>query len=91
MECDLEALQKYLGQKEVEIGVDLGIGNATARVWGCDLTEGYVKENATIRPRLAYPLIFSPWRIAGPVERLHDLLLMLEIARIEADVHDGAV
>ena len=46
LECDLEALQKYLGQKEVEIGVDLGIGNATARVWGCDLTEGYIKENA---------------------------------------------
>jgi glutamate N-acetyltransferase/amino-acid N-acetyltransferase len=46
VECDLEALQKYLAQKEVEIGVDLGIGNATARVWGCDLTEGYIKENA---------------------------------------------
>jgi glutamate N-acetyltransferase/amino-acid N-acetyltransferase len=46
VECDLETLQKYLGQKEVEIGVDLGIGNATACVWGCDLTEGYVKENA---------------------------------------------
>jgi glutamate N-acetyltransferase/amino-acid N-acetyltransferase len=46
LECDLEALQKYLGQKEVEIGVDLGIGNAMARVWGCDLTEGYIKENA---------------------------------------------
>jgi glutamate N-acetyltransferase / amino-acid N-acetyltransferase len=46
VECDLAALQKYLGQKEVEIGVDLGIGNASARVWGCDLTEGYVKENA---------------------------------------------
>jgi glutamate N-acetyltransferase/amino-acid N-acetyltransferase len=46
VECDLAALQRYLGQKEVEIGVDLGIGNASARVWGCDLTEGYVKENA---------------------------------------------
>jgi glutamate N-acetyltransferase / amino-acid N-acetyltransferase len=44
--CELEALQKYLGQPEVEIGVDLGIGHASARVWGCDLTEGYVKENA---------------------------------------------
>jgi glutamate N-acetyltransferase/amino-acid N-acetyltransferase len=44
--CDLEALQKYLAQQEVEIGVDLGIGNATVRVWGCDLTEGYIKENA---------------------------------------------
>jgi glutamate N-acetyltransferase / amino-acid N-acetyltransferase len=28
------------------IGVDLGIGKARARVWGCDLTEGYIKENA---------------------------------------------
>jgi glutamate N-acetyltransferase/amino-acid N-acetyltransferase len=46
VECDLAALQKYLAQKEVEIGVDLGIGTTSARVWGCDLTEGYVKENA---------------------------------------------
>jgi glutamate N-acetyltransferase/amino-acid N-acetyltransferase len=46
VECDLESLRKYLGQPEVEIGVDLGIGSASARVWGCDLTEGYVKENA---------------------------------------------
>jgi glutamate N-acetyltransferase / amino-acid N-acetyltransferase len=44
--CDLEVLRKYLAQSEVEIGVDLGIGNASARVWGCDLTEGYIKENA---------------------------------------------
>jgi glutamate N-acetyltransferase/amino-acid N-acetyltransferase len=46
VECDLEALRKYLGQSEVEIGVHLGIGSAAARVWGCDLTEGYIKENA---------------------------------------------
>jgi glutamate N-acetyltransferase/amino-acid N-acetyltransferase len=46
VDCDLEALRKFLGQPEVEIGVDLGIGNASARVWGCDLTEGYIKENA---------------------------------------------
>ena len=44
--CDLDALRKYLGRGEVSIGVDLGIGHAAARVWGCDLTEGYVKENA---------------------------------------------
>jgi glutamate N-acetyltransferase/amino-acid N-acetyltransferase len=44
--CDLEALRKYLGQPEVSIAVELGIGKASARVWGCDLTEGYVKENA---------------------------------------------
>jgi glutamate N-acetyltransferase/amino-acid N-acetyltransferase len=44
--CDLEALRRYLGQSEVLIGVNLGIGKARARVWGCDLTEGYIKENA---------------------------------------------
>ena len=46
MDCDLQALRKYLGQSEVRISVDLGIGKASARVWGCDLTEGYIKENA---------------------------------------------
>jgi glutamate N-acetyltransferase/amino-acid N-acetyltransferase len=35
-----------LAQSEVSIGVDLGIGKASVRVWGCDLTEGYIKENA---------------------------------------------
>jgi glutamate N-acetyltransferase/amino-acid N-acetyltransferase len=46
VDCDLEALRKYLAQPEVSIGVELGIGKASARVWGCDLTEGYIKENA---------------------------------------------
>ena len=46
IDCDLEALRKDLNRPEVAIGVELGIGNASARVWGCDLTEGYVKENA---------------------------------------------
>jgi len=46
VDCDLEALRKYLGQSEVTIHVDLGIGKTFARVWGCDLTEDYIKENA---------------------------------------------
>ncbi len=46
VDCDLEALRAYLGQKEVSISVGLGIGKTSARVWGCDLTEGYIKENA---------------------------------------------
>jgi glutamate N-acetyltransferase / amino-acid N-acetyltransferase len=45
-DCDLEALRHYLARPEVAIIVDLGIGKASARVWGCDLTEGYIKENA---------------------------------------------
>jgi glutamate N-acetyltransferase/amino-acid N-acetyltransferase len=46
VDCDLQALRDYLGQPEVTIAVDLGIGKAKGRVWGCDLTEGYIKENA---------------------------------------------
>ena len=46
VDCDLEALRKYLGQSEILINVDLGIGKVSARVWGCDLTEDYIKENA---------------------------------------------
>ena len=44
--CDLESLRNYLGEPEVTITVELGLGRASARVWGCDLTEGYIKENA---------------------------------------------
>ena len=46
VDCDLEALRSYLSQPEATIGVHLGIGKAKARVWGCDLTEEYIKENA---------------------------------------------
>jgi glutamate N-acetyltransferase/amino-acid N-acetyltransferase len=46
VDCDLEALRSYLSQSEATIGVHLGIGKAKARVWGCDLTEEYIKENA---------------------------------------------
>lgn len=42
----LEAVSRYLANKEVFFHVDLGLGTAQATVWGCDLTEGYVKENA---------------------------------------------
>jgi glutamate N-acetyltransferase / amino-acid N-acetyltransferase len=31
---------------EVTFRVDLGLGSASARAWGCDLTEGYVVENS---------------------------------------------
>ena len=31
---------------EVILRVDLGLGDATARAWGCDLTEAYVVENS---------------------------------------------
>jgi glutamate N-acetyltransferase/amino-acid N-acetyltransferase len=35
-----------MGGDEVLIHVSLGIGSGTATVWGCDLTDGYVRINA---------------------------------------------
>ena len=45
-EQELEELSAYLRRDEVLIHVSLGIKNGTARVWGCDLTDGYVRINA---------------------------------------------
>ena len=35
-----------LAREVVEIDVALGVGDGEARAWGCDLTKGYVEENA---------------------------------------------
>ncbi len=40
---------KHLQGDEVEITVDLGIGNGHATVWTCDLTHGYISINADYR------------------------------------------
>ena len=45
-ERELEELSSYLQGDEVLIHVSLGIGSGTARAWGCDLTDGYVRINA---------------------------------------------
>jgi glutamate N-acetyltransferase/amino-acid N-acetyltransferase len=42
----LAQLSAYLGGDEVLIHVSLGIADGTATVWGCDLTDGYVRINA---------------------------------------------
>ena len=41
--------RRALEGDEVTIGVDLGAGAATARVWTCDLTAGYIEINASYR------------------------------------------
>ena len=43
---ELEELSNYLKRDEVLIHVSLGINQGAARVWGCDLTDGYVRINA---------------------------------------------
>jgi glutamate N-acetyltransferase/amino-acid N-acetyltransferase len=45
-EVDLAALTAYLQGKEIMISIDLGLHDGQATVWGCDLTEEYVKINA---------------------------------------------
>ncbi len=45
---ETEATRQVSGQ-EVFIRVDLGLGRGKARVWTCDLTDGYVKINGAYR------------------------------------------
>lgn len=45
-DAGLAALEDYLRGDEVRIGVDLGIAAASWRVYGCDLSDGYVRINA---------------------------------------------
>jgi glutamate N-acetyltransferase/amino-acid N-acetyltransferase len=42
----LEQLSAYMRGDEVRIHVSLAAGPASATVWGCDLTDGYVRINA---------------------------------------------
>ncbi len=39
----------HLTGQEIEIGVDLGLGEGKATVWTCDLTHGYISINADYR------------------------------------------
>jgi len=43
------AARRALERDEVTITIDLGLGNATATTWTCDLSAGYVHINASYR------------------------------------------
>jgi glutamate N-acetyltransferase/amino-acid N-acetyltransferase len=45
-DSDLETLATIMAGDIVRIGVSLGVGKATATVWGCDLSREYVHINA---------------------------------------------
>ena len=45
-ETGLDALSAYMRGDEVKIHVSLNTGDAEVTVWGCDLTDGYVRINA---------------------------------------------
>jgi glutamate N-acetyltransferase / amino-acid N-acetyltransferase len=46
---DETPVARHLKGSEIEIGVDLGIGEGRATVWTCDLTHGYISINADYR------------------------------------------
>jgi glutamate N-acetyltransferase / amino-acid N-acetyltransferase len=43
---DAAAVRAAMAAAEVTIDIDVGLGNAAAEAWGCDLTEAYVRENS---------------------------------------------
>jgi glutamate N-acetyltransferase/amino-acid N-acetyltransferase len=45
-EFDEGAVRALLLADPVDVTVDLGVGEGEARAWGCDLSSGYVEENA---------------------------------------------
>ncbi|MEQ6249473.1 bifunctional glutamate N-acetyltransferase/amino-acid acetyltransferase ArgJ [Sulfitobacter sp. HNIBRBA3233] len=44
-----EAAAAHMRGQNIEIGVDIGIGEGRATVWTCDLTHGYISINADYR------------------------------------------
>ncbi|WP_375392464.1 bifunctional glutamate N-acetyltransferase/amino-acid acetyltransferase ArgJ [uncultured Sphingomonas sp.] len=46
---DETPVSAHLAGQEVEIGVELGLGDGRATVWTCDLTHGYISINADYR------------------------------------------
>jgi glutamate N-acetyltransferase/amino-acid N-acetyltransferase len=45
-ESGLARLSAYMKGTDVRIHVSLNTGSADCTVWGCDLTDGYVRINA---------------------------------------------
>ncbi len=43
---DEQQVRALLQQNEIDIAVDIGLGKHGATAYGCDFTEGYIKENA---------------------------------------------
>ena len=44
-----ERATEHLRQPEIEIRVDVGVGDGTSTIWTCDLTHGYIDINAGYR------------------------------------------
>jgi glutamate N-acetyltransferase/amino-acid N-acetyltransferase len=44
-----EKLSAYMKRKEIEIGVDVAVGDGRAQIWTCDLTHRYIDINGSYR------------------------------------------
>ena len=44
-----DAAASYMKSQDLQIGIDLGLGDGTSTVWTCDLTHGYISINADYR------------------------------------------
>ena len=49
LDYDEATVAAHMAGREVQIGVDIGLGRGKARVWTCDLTHGYIEINADYR------------------------------------------
>jgi len=43
---DKDLVREAMGGAEVLVRVEVGLGTGTGEAFGCDLTEGYVRENS---------------------------------------------
>jgi glutamate N-acetyltransferase/amino-acid N-acetyltransferase len=46
---DEKAATRAVSGRDVSIGVNIGLGHGQARVWTCDLTDGYIRINGSYR------------------------------------------
>ncbi len=46
---DEAPVAEHLKGNEIRIAIDIGLGDGRAKVWGCDLTHGYIEINADYR------------------------------------------
>jgi glutamate N-acetyltransferase / amino-acid N-acetyltransferase len=46
VDFDEATVRRALATEVVDVEVSLGAGSSSATAWGCDLTKGYVEENA---------------------------------------------
>ena len=48
-EYDEAPVTAHMQGRNIDISVELGVGDGKARVWTCDLTHGYIEINADYR------------------------------------------